>query len=101
MSTTPNMGLTVPDVGTAGPDWAEELNADLATIDSHDHSTGHGAPISHTSVTGLGSMATQSAGAVAITGGTVKGLPDPTDNQDAATKAYVDSHSGATDAILP
>lgn len=54
----------------------------------------------HSEIT-LGTMATQDASAVAITGGTVKGLPDPTSDQDAATKAYVDSHSGSTDDILP
>jgi hypothetical protein len=40
---------------------------------------------------GLGSMATQAAGAVAITGGAITGLPTPTAAADAATKAYVDT----------
>ena len=40
---------------------------------------------------GLGNMATQNANAVAITGGTITGLPNPTNASDAATKAYVDA----------
>lgn len=40
---------------------------------------------------GLGSMATQNASAVAITGGTVTGMPSPSNATDVANKAYVDS----------
>ncbi|MBS0207499.1 MAG: hypothetical protein JSS27_00960 [Planctomycetes bacterium] len=40
---------------------------------------------------GLGSLATQAASSVAITGGSITGLPSPTSGQDAATKAYVDA----------
>jgi len=40
---------------------------------------------------GLGSIATQNANAVAITGGTITGLPTPTVSGDVATKLYVDS----------
>jgi hypothetical protein len=42
------MNLTLPTVGpvssggTAGPDWATNLNTALEVIDSHDHSTGKG-----------------------------------------------------------
>jgi len=39
----------------------------------------------------LGTMSLQNATAVAITGGTVTGLPTPTNPADAATKAYVDA----------
>lgn len=60
---------------------------------------------------GLGSMATQDAAAVAITGGAITGLPSPTLSADAATKGYVDATSAglriqppsrlATAAVLP
>jgi hypothetical protein len=40
---------------------------------------------------GLGTMATQYAAAVGITGGTITGLFTPTDPTDAATKGYVDA----------
>lgn len=40
---------------------------------------------------GLGSIATQDATAVAISGGSITGLPTPTAPSDAVTKAYADS----------
>lgn len=44
--TSPNMNLPVPVVGTdAGPDWANNLNACLALIDSHTHNVGYGVPV--------------------------------------------------------
>ena len=59
----------------------------------------------------LGTMSTQNANAVAITGGTITGLPSPSVTADAATKGYVDAvaigltiHtqvSWATTAVLP
>lgn len=46
MSTTPNMGLIEPDVGiTAGPLWAQLLNALVNVIDAHDHTAGKGTKI--------------------------------------------------------
>ena len=39
---------------------------------------------------GLGTMATQDASAVAITGGTATGLPTPVNPTDVAIKSYVD-----------
>lgn len=37
------MNLTLPTVSvTIGPDWANELNAALSVIDTHDHSSGKG-----------------------------------------------------------
>ena len=46
MSETPNMHLVLPDVlVTTGPQWATDLNAALALVDSHNHSTGQGVKI--------------------------------------------------------
>jgi hypothetical protein len=42
-------------------------------------------------VTGLGTMATQNANSVNITGGTISGLGTPSASSDAATKQYVDT----------
>jgi hypothetical protein len=60
---------------------------------------------------GLGSMATQNSNAVAITGGTITGLPTPVNPSDAAIKSYVDATATgliilaqtrlATAAVLP
>lgn len=43
---TPNMGLITPTVAvTVGPDWANQLNADLDILDSHTHAAGSGTRI--------------------------------------------------------
>src|ERR1700689_114005 len=45
-SLTPNMNLVVPTVGEdPGPDWANNINADLAILDEHNHSNGQGVPV--------------------------------------------------------
>lgn len=41
----------------------------------------------------FGSMAIQSSSAVAITGGTITGMPTPTNAADVANKSYVDTHA--------
>lgn len=46
VTTSPNMGLPVPQVGvTPGPAWANDINASLNIIDAHDHTPGNGVPI--------------------------------------------------------
>jgi len=50
---------------------------------------------------GLGTMSTQNANAVAITGGTVTGLPTPTVAADAAIKSYVDSVATGLNILAP
>lgn len=43
---TPYMNLNLPvPTSEPGPQWAVELNAALGLVDSHNHSTGQGAPI--------------------------------------------------------
>lgn len=43
---TPYMNLSLPTpTVTLGPDWAEELNTALESVDSHDHTSGKGRPI--------------------------------------------------------
>lgn len=49
-----------------------------------------GFAITNTAGGDLGTMAVQNANAVAITGGTIGGLPTPTNSGDAAPKSYVD-----------
>lgn len=45
-SVTPNMNLVVPTVGEdPGPDWANNINADLGILDQHNHSNGQGVQI--------------------------------------------------------
>lgn len=44
--TTPNMDLELPNVlQEPGPTWANDLNASLTTIDSHNHTTGKGVTV--------------------------------------------------------
>lgn len=46
MATTPNMGLTLPEVlVTSGPQYATEINTAFDEIDAHDHSPGKGSRI--------------------------------------------------------
>ncbi len=46
MSTTPNMGLLLPDPTiTPGPTYASEIDDAFDLIDSHDHTLGKGVPI--------------------------------------------------------
>ena len=43
MASTVHMNLTLPDPSvTIGPEWANQLNTAITTIDSHDHSDGKG-----------------------------------------------------------
>ena len=43
---TPNMNLELPTVSvTIGPDWANQINTALESIDIHDHSSGKGVKI--------------------------------------------------------
>jgi hypothetical protein len=50
---------------------------------------------------GLGSIATQSASAVAITGGAITGLPTPSNPSDAATKSYADGLAAGLTILSP
>lgn len=44
---SPNMNLPVPVVGsTPGPEWANDINSCMSSIDEHDHTPGKGVPIS-------------------------------------------------------
>jgi microcystin-dependent protein len=46
MADTPYMNLTLPTpTDTDGPEWAEQLNAALETIDAHDHSIDKGTAV--------------------------------------------------------
>ena len=46
MTTYPNMSLVLPTRGAPGSGhWADTLDADLALLDAHDHTTGKGLPI--------------------------------------------------------
>ena len=45
-TTTPNMALTLPTVGTQlAPTWADNINSDFLLLDQHNHTPGSGVPI--------------------------------------------------------
>jgi hypothetical protein len=51
MSTTPNMGLILPDVSsTPGPQWASLIVSAFDSVDEHDHTTGKGSPLGASSL---------------------------------------------------
>lgn len=50
---------------------------------------------------GLGTVATQDASAIALTGGTITGLGTPTVSSDAATKGYVDGLAAGLRILAP
>lgn len=54
-----------------------------------------------TSGTNFGTMATQNANSVAITGGTITGMPSPSINSDVATKQYVDGLASGITILAP
>lgn len=45
MTTLPNIGIELPDVGLDIDTWGAILNADLSLVDAHDHTSGKGVPI--------------------------------------------------------
>jgi hypothetical protein len=68
-TTSPNMNLVVPIVGSeAGPQYATDINTSLGIIDSHNHSPGFGVQINtlglniNSSLTFNGNFATSLAG---------------------------------------
>ncbi len=63
--------------------------------------TGASTAIAARSNLGLGTMSTQNANAVAVTGGTITGMPNPSISSDVANKAYVDSTSAGLIIIAP
>src|SRR4051812_17947618 len=45
-TTSPNMNLLIPTVGSEpGPEYAQDVNDSLTLIDQHDHTPGHGVQI--------------------------------------------------------
>jgi hypothetical protein len=56
--TSTNMNLVIPIPGVAtGPDWANDINASLTLIDTHDHSLGKGVPITPAGMNITGNLA--------------------------------------------
>lgn len=96
---TTNLNLTKPEVGASSDTWGTKINTNLDTIDGlfdagpalkvAKGGTGSTTASGARTNLGLGSIATQNANAVAITGGTVSGITD---------LAVADGGTGASDA---
>lgn len=95
-------GLVAP--GTAGLPWVSGgagADSGYAALGIVGGGTGGTTQATARTGLGLGTMATQNASAVAITGGTITGLGTPSASSDAAPKSYVDSLVGSGLTVLP
>lgn len=82
-TTTAKLGLTKPEVGASTDTWGTKLNADFDSIDAlfdtgpvlklAKGGTGAATAADARTNLGLGTMATQAASSVAVTGGTING----------------------------
>ncbi len=93
------VGRDAADVATVGPGSSGQILTGQGVADpafvtvSGDGTFDASGNLTVTGVGGIlfGTMATQDADDVSITGGTITGLPTPTNGSDAATKSYTDS----------
>ena len=82
-TTTPKLGMTLPEVGASSETWGSKINADLSLVDSlfdtgpvlklTKGGTGAATAADARTNLGLGTMATQAASSIAVTGGTISG----------------------------
>ena len=82
-TTTPKLGLTKPEVGASSDTWGTKINADFDVVDAlfdtgpvlklAKGGTGAATAADARTNLGLGTMATQAASSVALTGGTIAG----------------------------
>ncbi len=92
---TPSSGGTVTSIAVSGANGIGVSGSPITTSGTIALSLGAITPTSVAAsgtVTGsnIGTMASQNANAVAITGGTITGMPSPSGGSDVATKTYVD-----------
>ena len=73
----------------SGASSAIQTQLDAKLVKANNLSDVTSAPTARTNL-GLGTMATQAASSVAITGGTITGMPSPSSGTDVTTKTYVD-----------
>lgn len=70
---TPYMDLVLPTVSvTLGPEWATELNAALTLVDSHNHTSGKGVPITTAAIDINADLDFNSYKAIGLAGVTVE-----------------------------
>ena len=84
-TTTTYLALTKPEVGASSDTWGTKLNTDLDTLDAlfttgpvlllAKGGTGASTAAGARTALGLGTIATQAASSVAVTGGTINGTP--------------------------
>jgi hypothetical protein len=80
-------------------DWTQFSSGGVTTVVGGDLSGSLPDPlVVSTNGVPFGTLAIQNASAVVITGGTITGLPTPSQGSDAATKAYVDASTSGLSA---
>ncbi len=108
-TTTTVLGLTKPEVGASTDTWGPKMNTNLDDIDAlfdtgeylklTKGGTGAGTASGARTNLGLGSMATQSSGAIAVTGGTMSGVTITGGSVSGITDlAVADGGTGASNA---
>lgn len=63
---SPNMGLPVPTINDAGPDWASQINNCMFILDNHTHSSGSGIQIGSSGINLASSLSLNSNDVVFI-----------------------------------
>lgn len=90
VTTSPNMGLPVPQVGvTPGPAWATDINNSLNIIDAHDHTPGNGVAITPAAMNIIADLSFQDNNATLLRSSNYQPQPSPLSGASDLGSVYV------------